>query len=196
MKTKIFLIIGLFISQLAYSQDSIEEYISKYKDIAIQEMVRTGIPAAITLAQGIVESHAGNGDLVKISNNHFGIKCKKNWTGKTVKHDDDKPCECFRKYDSAEESFIDHSDFLKTRDNYAFLFQLNPIDYEKWAYGIKKAGYATNPNYPALLIKYIEKYDLNQYTKIGIEKKYSYKCEIMIASIDNLNDEIIIAYNQ
>ena len=150
---------------------SIEEYVNTYKDIAIKEMIRTGVPASITLAQGIVETENGNSKLVKKSNNHFGIKCKETWTGPSVSHDDDAPGECFRVYNNAEESYIDHSNFLRTRKHYNFLFSLDPADYKAWAYGLKKAGYATNPAYPALLIKYIEKYNLNEYSLIALGKK-------------------------
>jgi hypothetical protein len=150
---------------------SIEDYIKMYKDIAMQEMIRTGVPASITIAQGIVETENGNSKLVKKSNNHFGIKCKETWTGPSVSHDDDAPGECFRKYGSAEESYVDHSNFLKTRKHYAFLFNLDPADYKAWAYGLKKAGYATNPRYPEMLIKYIETYNLNDYSLLALGKK-------------------------
>jgi LysM repeat protein len=149
---------------------SIEEYVNTYKDIAIKEMIRTGVPASITLAQGIVETENGNSKLVKKSNNHFGIKCKETWTGPSVSHDDDAPGECFRKYENAEQSYVDHSDFLRTRKHYNFLFGLDPADYKAWAYGLKKAGYATNPAYPQMLIKYIEKYNLNDYSLIALGK--------------------------
>src|SRR3954464_13828179 len=129
---------------LAQSSQTIKNYIASYKDIAIQEMQRTGVPAAITLAQGIHETSAGTSDLVVKSNNHFGIKCKSEWTGAAVYHDDDAKGECFRKYDDPFQSYRDHSDFLKNRPYYASLFQLNPTDYKAWAYGLKKAGYATN----------------------------------------------------
>ena len=142
---------------------SISEYIEQYKEIAIAEMGRTGIPASITLAQGILESTYGNSVLVKKSNNHFGIKCKKSWTGRKVQHDDDRPGEWFRAYDSAAHSFIDHSNFLKNGPRYAFLFDLDPYDYKGWAKGLKKAGYATNPKYAAQIINCIEKHKLQQY---------------------------------
>lgn len=145
-----------------------QQYIDQYKQLAIQEMKRSGVPAAITLAQGILESESGNSDLVKMSNNHFGIKCKSNWTGPTVTHDDDAPDECFRAYDQASESFKDHSDFLKSSSRYSSLFNLNPEDYKGWAYGLKKAGYATNPKYADILIASIEKFNLNQYTLEGM----------------------------
>lgn len=148
-----------------------EEYVNTYKDIAIREMIRSGVPASITLAQGILETESGNSKLVKKSNNHFGIKCKETWTGPSVNHDDDAPGECFRKYPDADASYIDHSDFLRTRKHYAFLFDLDPLDYKAWAYGLKKAGYATNPRYPEILIKYIEKYNLHEYSLIAMGKK-------------------------
>ncbi len=141
-----------------------EQYIEMYKDYAIREMKRMGVPAAITLAQGLLETENGNSTLVKKSNNHFGIKCKSNWTAESVSHDDDAPGECFRSYKDAEDSYRDHSNFLRGNDRYAFLFQLNPTDYKGWARGLKKAGYATNPKYPNILIKNIEQYNLQQYS--------------------------------
>jgi LysM repeat protein len=154
----------------AQSKDAIRKYIDAYKDVAIAEMQRTGVPAAITLAQGIHESGAGLSQLVIASNNHFGIKCKSNWTGETVKHDDDAKGECFRKYPSPADSYKDHSDFLKSSQRYAFLFDLDPTDYVGWANGLKKAGYATNPKYPQVLIKMIEDYGLQDYTFIAMGK--------------------------
>lgn len=147
---------------------SAAQYIAQYKDMAIREMKRMGVPAAITLAQGLLESQSGNSDLVKESNNHFGIKCKSTWTSEFVKHDDDEPGECFRKYKTAEDSYRDHSNFLRGNSRYDFLFQLNPADYKAWAYGLLKAGYATNPRYPEILIKNIETNNLQQYTMEGI----------------------------
>lgn len=158
-------ILLLVFSLTAQAQkEKVEAYIARYKEIAIQEMIRSGVPASITLAQGILESQSGESDLVKRSNNHFGIKCKPEWTGPRTYHDDDEKGECFRVYDSPENSFKDHSDFLRTRAHYAFLFKLNPTDYEGWANGLKKAGYATAPTYPAKLIKLINDYQLQQYT--------------------------------
>jgi len=154
----------------AQSSSEIVAYIARYKDLAIAEMKRTGIPAAITLAQGIHETEAGTSDLVKRSNNHFGIKCKDNWNGESVFHDDDAKGECFRKYSAAEDSYRDHSDFLRTRSNYASLFQLDPTDYRAWACGLRKAGYATNPKYAQILIKLIEDYNLEDYTLIALGK--------------------------
>ena len=154
----------------AQSDDAVKQYIDKYKEIAINEEIRTGVPAAITLAQGIFESMAGQSDLALASNNHFGIKCKENWTGNKVYHDDDARGECFRSYATVEESYRDHSDFLKTRPHYTFLFDLDPTDYKAWAYGLKKAGYATNPAYAYAIIKKIEDNDLQQYTLIALQR--------------------------
>lgn len=141
-----------------------QEYVEKYKDLAIREMRRMGVPAAITLAQGLLETESGNSDLVKKSNNHFGIKCKSSWTGEGVSHDDDAAGECFRSYKNAEESYRDHSNYLRGTERYASLFKLAPTDYKGWAKGLRKAGYATNPKYPDILIKNIEQYNLQQYS--------------------------------
>lgn len=140
-----------------------ESYIQQYKDLAIREMKRTGVPAAIKLAQAILESQSGKSNLALTANNHFGIKCKTEWTGGKTYQDDDEKGECFRVYASAEQSFIDHSDFLKNRPYYAGLFTLNPLDMEAWAYGLKKAGYATSSTYPQKILKIIKDYQLEQY---------------------------------
>jgi LysM repeat protein len=163
--------IGTAENSLAQNSLVIKNYVAQYKDIAMQEMMRTGVPASITLAQGILETEAGQSKLVRTSNNHFGIKCKSDWTGDKVYHDDDAKGECFRKYDDPTQSYKDHSDFLKNRAHYASLFNLDPSDYEAWAYGLKKAGYATNPKYPQLLIKLIRDYNLQDYTLIALGKK-------------------------
>lgn len=139
-----------------------EEYIAMYKKIARKEMKKHGIPASITLAQGILESGSGNSELARKARNHFGIKCTADWNGKTYHVDDDKPNECFRRYKHVETSFHDHSEFLK-RKRYSSLFDLDRDDYEGWAKGLKKAGYATNPKYPQLLINLIEKHKLYKY---------------------------------
>ena len=138
-------------------------YIDQYKDIAVAEMKRTGIPASITLAQGIIESNSGESNLAANFNNHFGIKCKSDWKGETTNQDDDTKQECFRVYPSAIYSYIDHSNFIKTRPNYAPLFELDPVDDSAWAYGLKKAGYATASDYPKKLLKVIDDYELSQY---------------------------------
>lgn len=148
-----------------------EAYIQKYCKIAMREMNDYGIPASITLAQGILESAAGTSRLAVQANNHFGIKCHNDWSGEKIYHDDDKRNECFRKYERAEESFIDHSQFLKDRARYSFLFELDKTDYKAWAKGLKQAGYATDPNYPNRLITLIEKYELYKYDKQSFTSK-------------------------
>jgi LysM repeat protein len=146
-------------------------YINTWKELAMSEMQRTGVPASITLAQGIHESMAGKSVLSQKSNNHFGIKCKSEWAGEKVYHDDDRRGECFRSYPTPDQSYVDHSDFLRNGARYGFLFQLDPADYKEWAHGLKKAGYATNPRYAYILIKYIEEYNLHQYTLIAMGTK-------------------------
>lgn len=150
---------------------SVLDYIDKYNSLAMEEMRKSGIPASITLAQGIYESGAGTSRLAKEANNHFGIKCKKEWTGPSILHTDDHRNECFRKYSSAEESFRDHSEFLRTRPHYAPLFKLNPFDYRGWAYGLKRAGYATSPKYPAALLRLIDLYELHQFDRAALEER-------------------------
>src|SRR6266536_5606839 len=157
-------------SGTAQTNNAVTQYINTYKVLAIHEEIRTGVPAAITLAQGILESEAGQSELSLASNNHFGIKCKSDWTGATVYHDDDTKGECFRSYASVEDSYRDHSDFLKSRPNYAFLFNLDPTDYSSWAYGLKRANYATNPAYASLIIKIINDNNLQDYTLIALER--------------------------
>ncbi|MFH1297381.1 MAG: glucosaminidase domain-containing protein [Bacteroidota bacterium] len=160
-----FLSIFSFLSSSAQSSydEKVRAYIDAYKGIVIQDMRTYGIPSSIKLAQAILESRAGQSILAMEANNHFGIKCHKEWTGKTYWMDDDAPNECFRKYNDAVESFRDHSLFLTTRDRYLFLFSLDVQDFRAWAYGLKSAGYATNPTYPDQLINLIERYSLNQY---------------------------------
>ena len=148
----------------------VENYVRTYADLAVKEMQRTGVPAAIKLAQGILETDAGRSDLVVKSNNHFGIKCKSWWNGEKVYHDDDEKGECFRKYADPYDSWKDHSDYLRTQPRYSSLFNLSPEDYKGWARGLKKAGYATNPRYPEILIRYIEQYNLHDYTLIALGK--------------------------
>ena len=147
---------------------STEQYIDSYKNIAMQEMRRSGVPASVKLAQGILETQSGNGWLVLNSNNHFGIKCKNNWVGQTVNYDDDEKQECFRKYGAAADSWRDHSEFLRNNPRYKFLFDLNPDDYKAWAYGLKTAGYATSRTYPQQLIQIIERYNLQQYNALAM----------------------------
>lgn len=159
------LIIGLAVSFTSPDRSSTPQviYVEKYAALAIDEMYRSGVPASITLAQGLLESRYGLSELATKGNNHFGIKCHNNWQGGKVYHDDDAKGECFRKYDSPEESFRDHSDFLRYRDRYKFLFDLEPTDYKGWAYGLKQAGYATDVAYPEKLIRLIEEYSLHEY---------------------------------
>jgi len=142
-----------------------EMYISQYRDLAVSEMKRTGVPASITLAQGMIESDYGRSTLARTGNNHFGIKCHNGWRGPTMTKHDDRRNDCFRKYGNAQESFYDHSDFLRSGSRYSFLFGLDPLDYKAWARGLKKAGYATNPDYDNMLIRKIEEnrlYDLDR----------------------------------
>ena len=148
----------LLITLFANSQTKMsrKEYIDTYKEIAIHEMHRSGIPASITMAQGCLESSNGNSVLARKSNNHFGIKCRNDWNGARVYHNDDKLNECFRKYQTVEESYDDHTNFLMANSRYAYLFKLSPKDYEAWAQGLKKAGYATDPQYAHRLIKIIK----------------------------------------
>lgn len=145
-------------------------YIDAFKGVAVEEMNTYGIPASITLAQGILESGSGNGSLAKYANNHFGIKVTSEWKGKGYYKDDDRKNDCFRVYKDARQSYKDHSEFLK-RKRYSALFQLDKNDYKNWAYGLKQAGYATNPKYPDLLINLIEKYQLHQYDQSESEKQ-------------------------
>ncbi len=150
-------------------------YIRKYAPIAVKEMHEYKIPASITLAQGILESGNGRSELALKSNNHFGIKCHTGWQGERVYHDDDQKGECFRKYLYPETSYNDHSLFLTQRRRYAFLFNYNSKDYKKWAYGLRKAGYATDKKYPAKLLKLIKEYKLYEFDKV---KKGKYAKEI------------------
>ena len=178
-------VFGCVASASAQGEAAIRQYIDTYKEMAVKEMQRSGVPASIKLAQGIHETFAGQSVLVLKSNNHFGIKCKAEWRGPSVKHDDDARNECFRKYSEASDSYRDHSDFLRRSERYDFLFKLDPTDYSGWAYGLKKAGYATNPKYAPIIIKLIEDYDLQDYTMIALGKlKYS-----DIAKIENLPGE-------
>lgn len=150
-------------SKTVVTSNVITDYVSQYKEIAMGNMKKYGIPASIILAQGILESGAGKGDLAMEANNHFGIKCHKDWLGESVRHDDDSSQECFRKYKEAAESYRDHALFLVGKNRYATLFTYEKDDYKAWAKGLRAAGYATDPNYPDKLISYIERYNLHQY---------------------------------
>lgn len=159
-------------SRTVVTNDIVRVYISQYKDVAMGNMRNYGIPASIILAQGILESGAGRGDLAMNANNHFGIKCHVGWTGDSVKHDDDAAQECFRKYDNPSESFKDHAVFLTGRSRYAKLFGFSKGDYKAWARGLRTAGYATDPKYPDKLISYIERYNLYQYDNQVLDVNY------------------------
>lgn len=203
MKHTLLLIISiLFIGIASNAQTTYQEkaqaYIDKYKDWAMMEQIRSGIPASITLAQGILETAAGESELSNNANNHFGIKCKSSWNGPTYSYTDDAKDECFRKYQSAYESYKDHSDFLKNNARYSSLFLYSPIDYKAWAFGLKKCGYATNPQYAVKLIKFIEDFGLEKFTVLAMnktnvghfrniaEKEEGSKVEILDAGFENM----------
>ena len=180
------------------------DYISMYAGFAVEEMLLSGVPASITLAQGILESGDGNSSLAKKANNHFGIKCHGMWDGKKHYMDDDTKNECFRVYNSVFDSYKDHSEFLKGRDRYADLFKLRLTDYKGWARGLKKAGYATNPKYPALLIKIIEENDLAKYDKMKkapkgsakLPKEHKDRSEKPATEVKHNDKPIVSAYNR
>lgn len=168
---------------------SAEDYIERFKTIAIKEMNSAGIPASITLAQGLLESGNGNSSLARDANNHFGIKCNAEWKGKTILKDDDQKDDCFRVYNSPEESFRDHSEFLK-RKRYAALFELDKNDYKRWASGLKEAGYATNPRYAELLVNLIDRYDLSKYDrKEGQIEKIKREDKVLAEIAENIPQE-------
>jgi flagellum-specific peptidoglycan hydrolase FlgJ len=167
-------------------------YITQYKTIAMKEMKRTGVPASITLAQAILESNSGESNLAKNHNNHFGIKCKSDWTGAKAYQDDDAKQECFRAYDNAEVSFKDHSNFLKNRPNYVDLFLLDPVDDTAWAYGLKKAGYATASDYPKKLLKIIDDYELAQYNFPELENEVEVEEEVEEAPVKKITDDTVV----
>lgn len=193
MKKRITILVFICVQLSAYATGNsavILDYIKQYRAIAVREMITYGVPASITLAQGILESGAGKSELALKSNNHFGIKCHNEWAGEKVYYDDDAANECFRKYSHPQESYHDHSLFLTTRQRYAALFALDVTDYKGWAKGLKSAGYATNPQYAELLIKLIEDYNLHEYdlmTLADVEKLE--KEEGTIAYIEKNNDE-------
>jgi len=166
------------------------KYIARYKSIAQREMKEYGIPASITIAQGVLESQAGKSELALRANNHFGVKCHKDWMGPRYLYDDDQLQECFRKYDNPERSYVDHSKFLAHRKRYAFLFRLPKTDYESWAKGLKKAGYATDPSYPDKLIYLINKYRLNELDK-EVLKGMSIKVNETVENTSTQNKKFI-----
>ena len=170
-------------SKTVVTNDVIVSYISKFKEIAMANMRNYGIPASIILAQGILESGAGRGDLAVSANNHFGIKCHESWIGESVKHDDDSDQECFRKYNNPSESFKDHALFLTGRPRYSKLFGFIKGDYKAWARGLRAAGYATDPRYPEKLISYIERYKLNQYDEQVLDSNYVAKEKEMVEEL-------------
>jgi len=186
-RKSILLISVIFLAIFAKSQEkkfTKNDYFEKYAPLAVREMKRTGIPASITLAQGSLESNNGNSELATQGNNHFGIKCH-DWNGEKMYKDDDAKNECFRVYKKAEDSFDDHSDFLKTRQRYASLFKLNQYDYKGWAQGLKDAGYATNPQYPQLLIKLIEDNKLYEYDNEGVLAKGKHHRKVDLSKISS-----------
>lgn len=186
MKLKSTLLLSFILSctqsSWAQKEELAQQYIQKYKDIAIAEQIRTGIPAAIKLAQGIYETGAGKSELAQNANNHFGIKCKATWKGDTYTYTDDRKDECFRKYNDDITSYKDHSDFLRNNPRYSNLFTYSMEDYKSWSHGLKKAGYATNPQYAYKLIETIEKFNLSQYTLIALQKETAPQAEVMYAS--------------
>jgi LysM repeat protein len=190
MKYMLILMVILLSSLQAQTKITNEEYVQTYANIAVQKMVEYQIPASITLAQGILESGSGNSKLAQNANNHFGIKCHTGWEGEGYYMDDDTENECFRVYKTPEESYVDHSKFLTERARYKFLFtDIKVDDYKAWAQGLKDAGYATNPNYPQLLISLIDRYALYQYDKIGLEQMYQLEDEKPIAEKPVTNSE-------
>lgn len=166
MKILVFILFSICVITLSAKNKTVK-YIEKYSSMAVDEMNKFGIPASITLAQAILESGNGESRLATDGNNHFGIKCHKNWKGKTIIANDDKKGECFRKYRKISESYRDHSLFLTENRRYSFLFELEKTNYKAWAKGLKRAGYATNPKYPDLLVDLIEKYDLSRFDRDG-----------------------------
>lgn len=183
-------------SSVKYTSLSRQNYIENYKDLAINEMKRTGIPASIKLAQAMLESDNGNSTLARKANNHFGVKCHNSWKGGTIYHDDDKKGECFRRYKTVYESYIDHSDFIVNGRRYSFLFEHDPTDYKSWARGLQKAGYATSRTYANLLIKIIEDNQLYVFDRGGTlnftsnEENEHDSDQVNLADVDNFTVQI------
>lgn len=170
------------------------DYAKDWSTTAVRQMISHKIPASITLAQGVLESSYGNSDLARLANNHFGIKCH-DWTGERIYQDDDAKNECFRKYSTADQSYEDHSSFLTSRSRYASLFDLEITDYKSWAYGLKKAGYATNPKYPDLLIGIIEDLKLYEYDKLGSTNKNADLSKITPSTKEDDSKQVVIPEN-
>ena len=180
----------------AGSEPNAQTYINDFKDLAISEMKRTGIPASITLAQGMIESDFGHSRLAREANNHFGIKCHDDWSGLTIRHNDDRRNECFRKYSKPEDSYYDHSDFLRSVSRYSFLFDIESTDYKAWARGLKKAGYATNPQYANMLIRKIEELNLYNFDRNYIAAKMPQQqpatVNVAVAQPEPENNRVVI----
>jgi len=191
---RVITIVSLLLAGSSFANERISksEYVEQWKETAIQQMLESKIPASITLAQGILESGSGNSSLAIKGKNHFGIKCH-GWTGKKMYLDDDKKNECFRAYKSADQSYADHSAFLAAYDRYAFLFDFETTDYKAWAKGLKRAGYATNPKYPDLLIGIIEDLNLNQYDMTG-NPEVDMKPELIAASDSYTNKHSVVVH--
>ncbi|WP_445455422.1 glucosaminidase domain-containing protein [Flavobacterium sp. HNIBRBA15423] len=181
-------------SKVSVTYSNVNSYIDSFKDVAKLNMKQYGIPASIILAQGILESGAGNGRLCKEANNHFGIKCHKEWNGPSITHDDDAAQECFRKYEDPSESYRDHSLFLTSRSRYNKLFELDKGDFKGWAKGLKAAGYATDPKYPSKLIGIIERYQLNKYDNEVLNKTEDIKSDSVVINENNTNTNNLSLY--
>jgi flagellum-specific peptidoglycan hydrolase FlgJ len=177
-------------SKTLVTNQVVENYVAQFKVVAMGNMRNYGIPASIILAQGILESGAGKGDLALNANNHFGIKCNKNWNGESVRHNDDSSQECFRKYNNSSESYQDHAVFLTSGSRYSSLFDLPKGDYKAWAKGLRAAGYATDPRYPEKLISYIEAYSLHQYDNQVLGNKKTNSDTVATVNVDTSNYEV------
>lgn len=177
MRSIVLFLLFYFVCQSSFSQLTPQEYAIRYSNKAVENMKKMGVPASITLGQGILESASGNSYLAREGNNHFGIKCH-NWTGKRIYADDDAKNECFRKYDDVYDSYRDHAEFLRTRQRYSFLFDYDITDYKAWAHGLSRAGYATDPKYAAKLISVIERYHLYVYDSDKVRVDYRQKDKI------------------
>ncbi len=189
---RVLLLTGLLFLTKSFAQTwkTEDQYIQNFAAYAVEEMEKYKIPASITLAQGLLETGGGQSRLAQQGNNHFGIKCKENWTGRTMKHTDDAPNECFRAYDDPRQSYEDHSLFLTTRKHYSNLFLLDPKDYKGWSHGLKKSGYATNPKYAYILINKIEKLKLYEFDRLSSKEVH---LALLKMYPDLENDKIFMA---